>query len=127
MSNHGQPNPTRPVWSPDMDLQSSNPAHLPGDDSGRHPVNLTHLIMGIAFLGFAGIWAAVTGDVVPDDDLRWLLPVPWLLAGSAGLLAFTISQMRRTRRHGEVGMIGDHPVHPGDQEGPDLRSQVSDR
>ena len=127
MSNYEQPDPTRPVWSPDMDPQSSNPTHFPGHESGRHPVNLTHLIMGIAFLGFAGIWAAVTGDFVPDDDLRWLLPVPWLLAGSAGLLAITVSQMRRTRRHGEVGMVSDDPVDPGSQEGPDLGVQVSER
>lgn len=110
-----------------MDPQSSNPAHFPGHESGRHPVNLTHLIMGIAFLGFAGIWAAITGDLVPDGDLRWLLPVPWLLAGSAGLLAIIVSHVRRTRRHGEVGMVGDDPVHTSDQESPDLRGQVSDR
>lgn len=127
MSNHPQPDPTRPLWSHDMDTQSTHPTCSHDDGSGRHPVNLTHLIMGIAFLGFAGIWAAVTGELVPADDLRWLLPVPWLLAGSTGLLALTVSQMRRTRRHGKVGMVSDHPVDPGSQEGPDLGGQVSER
>ncbi len=110
-----------------MDPQNSNPTHVPGPESGRHPVNLTHLIMGIAFLGFAGIWTAITGDLVPDDNLEWLLPVPWLLAGSAGLLALTVSHVRRTGRHGQVGMVSDDPVDTGIQEGPDLSSQVSDR
>lgn len=117
-----------------MDPHSSSSAHFPDhtdpdwpDGSGRHPVNLTHLIMGIAFLGFAGIWAAIAADLVPDDNLQWLLPVPWLLAGSAGLLATTVSQVRRTRRHGQVGMIGDHTVHAGVQEDPGLRGQVTDR
>ena len=60
-------------------------------DRGRHPVNVGHLVMGIAFLGLVGIWALVQGDAVGDDDLRWLLPVPWVLAGLAGLLATTLS------------------------------------
>ena len=115
-----RPDPTRPVWSETMDtdstLQTHLPTHAPADESGRHPVNLTHLILGVAFLGFAGLWAVVTSDAVSDEDLRWLLPVPWLLAGSAGLLAITISRVRRTRRvgvaggDGEVGVVGDDRV-----------------
>ena len=58
---------------------------------GRHPVSVGHLVMGIAFLGLVGIWALVQSDVVGGDDLRWLLPVPWVLAGLAGLLATTLS------------------------------------
>lgn len=120
MSNYELPDPHRPVWSHEMDTQRN-------DYSGRHPVNLTHLIMGIAFLGFAGIWAVVTGGLVSDDNLQWLLPVPWLLAGSAGLLATMISHVRRTRHHGHVGMVGDDTVDAGVQEGPDFGTQVSDR
>lgn len=97
---------TRPVRSQDME------PHLPphSTESGRHPVNLTHLIMGVAFLGFAGLWAVVTGDVVGGEDLRWLLPVPWLAAGSAGLVAIAVSRMRRVRvarDDGDVGVVGD--------------------
>ncbi|HEU4810939.1 MAG TPA: hypothetical protein VFT00_02240 [Nocardioides sp.] len=59
--------------------------------SGRHPVNIGHLVMGLAFVGLVGIWALVQGDVVHGADIRWLLPVPWVLAGIAGLLATTLS------------------------------------
>ena len=43
--------------------------------------------MGIAFLGLVGVWALVAGDAVDGDDIRWLLPIPWVLAGAAGLVA----------------------------------------
>jgi hypothetical protein len=64
-------------------------------ESGRHPVNIGHLVMGIAFLGLVGIWALVQSDVVNDDDIRWLLPVPWVFAGVAGLLATTLAGRNR--------------------------------
>ena len=47
--------------------------------------------MGIAFLGLVGVWALIQGDVVGGGDVRWLLPVPWVLAGLAGLLAIGVS------------------------------------
>ncbi len=62
--------------------------------SGRHPVNIGHLVMGIAFLGLVGVWALIQSDVVGDSDVRWLMPVPWVFAGVAGLLA-TILTARR--------------------------------
>ncbi len=51
--------------------------------------------MGIAFLGLVGVWALIQGDVVDGTDVRWLLPVPWVLAGLAGLLATTLTSGRR--------------------------------
>jgi hypothetical protein len=73
--------------------------------TGRHPVNVGHLVMGIAFLGLVGVWALIQGDVVGDGDVRWLLPVPWVLAGLAGLLAIGLSGSKRwsTRQTGWVG------------------------
>ena len=73
--------------------------------SGRHPVNVGHLVMGIAFLGLVGVWALIQGDVVGGTDVRWLLPVPWVLAGLAGLLAIGLSGSKRwsTRQTGWVG------------------------
>ena len=72
--------------------------------SGRHPVNVGHLVMGIAFLGLVGVWALVQSDAVTGSDVRWLLPVPWVLAGLAGLLAIGISGSKRwtTRQTGWV-------------------------
>jgi hypothetical protein len=73
--------------------------------SGRHPVNVGHLVMGIAFLAIVGIWALIQSDVVSHGDVRWLLPVPWVLAGLAGLIAIAMSGSRRwsTRQTGWVG------------------------
>ncbi len=58
--------------------------------NARHPVNIGHLVMGIAFLGFVVVWATIQADLVGGDDIRWLIPVPWILAGLAGLLATTL-------------------------------------
>jgi hypothetical protein len=71
---------------------------------GRHPVNIGHLVMGLAFLGMVGIWALVVNDVVDDDDIRWLLPVPWVFAGLGGLVALAVTGTRRhaTRATGWV-------------------------
>lgn len=66
--------------------------------AGRHPVNTGHLVMGLAFLGMVGIWALVAGGVADDEDLRWLSPLPWLLAGAGGLVAATVSSAARRDR-----------------------------
>ena len=68
------------------------------DETNRstHPVHVGHLVMGLAFLGLVGIWAAVQYAGVSSDDLRWLLPLPWVFAGGAGLLAVTLSGRRGT-------------------------------
>jgi len=77
--------------------------------SGRHPVNIGHLVMGIAFLGLVGVWALIQSDVVGDGDVRWLLPVPWVLAGLAGLLAVGLSSGKRWSTH-QVGWVEPAPT-----------------
>ena len=67
------------------------------DESGFHPVNIGHLVMGVALLGLLGVWALWQGGVVADGDVRWLMPVPWVAAGLTGLVASAITG---TRRHG---------------------------
>lgn len=62
--------------------------------SGRHPVNIGHLVMGIAFLGLLAIWALIEAGTVTGDDIRWLLPLPWVFAGVAGLLASVLGGRR---------------------------------
>ncbi|MGZ5405676.1 MAG: hypothetical protein ACXWDL_13575 [Nocardioides sp.] len=75
---------------------------LPTDDSPsvtdtwRHPVNVGHLVMGIAFAGMVLVWALIAGDVVADEDIRWLMPIPWVSAGGAGLIAMAIAARRRS-------------------------------
>lgn len=74
---------------------------LPTGDGGsvtgswRHPVNVGHLVMGVAFAGMVLIWALIAGDVVADEDLRWLMPIPWVSAGGAGLVAMALAARRR--------------------------------
>lgn len=64
--------------------------------SGRHLVNIGHLVMGVALLGLAVIWALLESGTASASDLRWLLPVPWVAAGAAGLVA-TAPRLRGTR------------------------------
>ena len=63
------------------------PLDAPERDSGLHPVNITQLVLGVAFAGMVLVWALVQGDVVETSELRWLMPIPWIAAGAAGLAA----------------------------------------
>ena len=87
-----------------VDEETTVPTHH-RPASGRHPVSVGHLVMGQAFLGLVAVWALVRSDLVDAHALRWLLPVPWVVAGAAGLLATTLSGGRRgaTRQTGWVG------------------------
>ena len=73
-------------------------------ESGRHPVNVGHLVMGIALLGLLAVWALVIGDVVEGEYVRWLLPAPWVLAGAAGLIALAATGHRGPETR-EVGWV----------------------
>jgi hypothetical protein len=83
--------------------------------SGRHPISIGHLVMGIAFLGIVVVWALVEADAVSGDDIRWLLPVPWVLAGIAGLIATTRRSRHEERAYASQarGWVGDEPVTRG--------------
>ena len=61
----------------------------------RHPVNVTHLVMGLVFLGIAGSWALRQLDVIDAEGGRWVLPVILLLAGAAGLVAAVTKGLSR--------------------------------
>ena len=63
--------------------------------SGRHPVNVGHLVMGVAFLGLTLVWALIASDTVEGADIRWLMPIPWVAAGAAGVLASVLPARRR--------------------------------
>jgi len=91
---------------------SQSPGFETQDLSGRHPVNIGHLVMGLAFVGVVGVWALIQGDVVQDGDIRWLLPVPWVLAGIVGLLATTLTGRDRwgERQTGWVGPDAGTPA-----------------
>ena len=74
----------------------SNTTTVP--NGARHPVNIGHLVMGLAFAGLLGVWALIVGDAVDGDDIRWLLPLPWVFAGAIGLLAVTLASRQRSSR-----------------------------
>jgi hypothetical protein len=61
----------------------------------RHDLNLAHLVMGLAFLGIALVWLLAEVGAVPSDDLRLLVPLPFLAAGGLGLLASVLAGRRR--------------------------------
>jgi len=79
--------------------------------SGRHPVNIGHLVMGLALLGIVGIWALVQTDTVAGDDVRWLMPIPWVIAGLAGLVASAVTGSRRYAVR-QTGWVGEQPTDP---------------
>ncbi len=58
-----------------------------GFGTGLHPVNILHLVFGVAFLGMVMNWALIESGAVETSGLRWLLPIPWVAAGAAGLIA----------------------------------------
>jgi hypothetical protein len=64
--------------------------------AGLHPVNVGHLVMGVAFAGLFVIWALIESGTAEASDLRWLLPIPWVVAGAAGLIA-TAPRLRGSR------------------------------
>lgn len=90
-------------------------------ESGRHPVNVGHLVMGIALLGLVAVWALIVGDVVEGEDVRWLLPAPWVLGGAAGLVALAVtgSRGRVKRQVGQARPDADRTDTADDTESTD--------
>jgi len=76
--------------------------------TGRHQVNIGHLVMGLAFAGIVAVWAVVQADFVTGDEIRWLMPIPWVVAGVVGL---TVTAVTGSRRYAvrQVGWVGDRP------------------
>ena len=78
------------------DEPMTGPLDAPDKPSGLHPVNIGQLVMGVAFAGMVLVWALVQGDVVDTSELRWLMPIPWLAAGAAGLAATVWGSRRQS-------------------------------
>ena len=68
--------------------------------------------MGLAFLGIVGVWGLIQTDTVTGDDIRWLMPIPWVLAGVVGLAATAITGSRRYAVR-QTGWVGEQPEQPG--------------
>ena len=78
------------IYDPSYDSGPERPredARLSHPPTGRHPVNTGHLVMGVALVGLVIVWALLTSDTVQLENAGWLLPLPWLIGGAAGLVA----------------------------------------
>lgn len=106
----------------------STPSTKPERTSGWHTVNVGHLVMGLAFVGLVAVWGAVELDLVPDDNVRWLLPLPWVFAGAAGLIATVVASGLRWRRTAAAPVPAYGEV-PADQpiETPDHTSDLDEK
>jgi len=101
------PPPPEPPRAPEPPSSGPSGQDGPGGDTGdtgtkpsvweygRHRTDIGQLVMGLAFLSFVGCWALVQTDVVTGDDTRWLLPIPWVLAGVVGLVVSAVGSLRR--------------------------------
>ncbi len=61
-------------------------------------VKIPHLVFGLLFLGLAGIWALIAGDVITTDRLGVLGPAVLIGAGVIGLAASLANSRNRNRR-----------------------------
>ncbi len=53
-----------------------------------HPLNVSYLVVGLAFLGIAGSWALHQAGVIGSAEVELLLPLSLVVAGAIGLIAF---------------------------------------
>jgi len=53
-----------------------------------HPLNVGYLVVGVLFLGIAGMWALRQTGIVDNDGIGWLFPLTLVAAGAIGLVAF---------------------------------------
>lgn len=56
------------------------------NERGTHPVSVTHLVMGLVFLGAAVVWGLAELDLVEIDGARWIVPLVFVVAGAVGLV-----------------------------------------
>ena len=76
-----------------------------------HSVKIPHLVFGLLFLGIAGIWALVAGDVITEEGLMVIAPGVLIAAGVIGLVASLASSRNRNRRS-QDNHTYDHHVEP---------------
>ena len=60
--------------------------------STTHPLSVSYLVVGLAFLGIAGSWLLHQAGVIGLADTRWVLPLTLVTAGVVGLVAFATSR-----------------------------------
>ncbi|HWI42172.1 MAG TPA: hypothetical protein VNS81_01030 [Nocardioides sp.] len=88
----GEPSPLPVETAVPLPPEAPEP---PTARSGFHPVNIGHLVIGLAFVGLAFVWLLVQGDTVDPEDHGWVFGLPWLAAGAVGLAATVLTRTRR--------------------------------
>ncbi len=63
-----------------------DPGAEPAPASRDRRPSVLHLVLGLVFLGLAGLWALSASGAVDSDD-TWLVPGLLVVAGAAGLVA----------------------------------------
>ena len=92
---------------------------------GRHQTNIGHLVMGVAFVCIVGVWGLIQTDTVTGHDIRWLMPIPWVVAGVVGLVATAITGSRRYAVR-QTGWVGERPAEPKTQPEPGPEPSVDE-
>ncbi len=75
-----------------------------------HPVNVTHLVFGLVFLGIVATWGLREAEVISIGGFRWVLPAILVIAGAAGLVATVARQL------GRGDQPAGQPEEPGTRE-----------
>jgi hypothetical protein len=67
-----------------------------------HPLSVTHLVVGLVFLGIAGSWALRQAGLIDVDDMGWLFPLALVVAGGIGLVAAMAKGVRGRKPQPEL-------------------------
>jgi hypothetical protein len=97
MNEHDETSLYDDLYDTDVTTPPTEPTTRSATHSWRHPVNIGHLVMGTAFAGMVIVWAIFAGGAIRDDNIGWLMGIPWVGAGAAGLVAMAVSARRRSR------------------------------
>ena len=81
-----------------------------------HPLNVSYLVVGLAFLGISGSWALHQAGVIGASEVEWLLPLSLVVAGGIGLIAFMARSFRSAPTTTSTTGYPDHPAPTGDAE-----------
>ena len=64
-----------------------------------HPLNVSHLVIGLVLLGVSGLWTADHAGWINNENNNYVLPVMLVTVGVVGLIAFAfrgVSSRRTT-------------------------------
>jgi len=75
-------------------LAPTPPAPEMPDEARPQRVRVGYLVMGLLFLGCAGLWLLITKGVLTAADFTLAGPIILIIAGSVGLLASILNRAK---------------------------------